>query len=169
MNGCWQTDSQVFFSHSLVPYLVLLDRRNDAVNDVPIPNPIEAVKLREQAETAAYNQIFNEVLGGHPPEWLDFARPAFRAVFSSNEFMADQSEATESFFRRDRALEQARDLEKEADKYIAGGHLEAAEHLLRRDLRFSIQTLGLDDQWSKRLAAEVKVIDQFLKVPPLEI
>jgi hypothetical protein len=62
-----------------------------------------------------------------------------------------------------------RDLEKEADKFIAGGHIDAAEHLLRRDLRFSVQTLGLDDQWTKRLAAEVKTIDQFLKVPPLQL
>jgi hypothetical protein len=60
-------------------------------------------------------------------------------------------------------------LEQEADKFIKSGHLEAAEHLLRRDLSFSLQTMGLDAQWTKRLAAEVKVIDKFMSVPPLEI
>lgn len=108
------------------------------------------------------------MLGGHPPSYLDWARPAFRAVDSFAESVQDQSIAAESVVKHEAATGHARDLEKEADRFIEGGHLEAAEHLLRRDLRFSVQALGLDDQWTKRLAAQVKVIDQFLQVPPLE-
>jgi hypothetical protein len=139
------------------------------MNDVPIPKSIQQIEQREQAETGAYNQIFNEVMGGHPPSLIDRARPAFRAVDSCAESVQDQAIAARSVVNHDAASGHVRDLEREADKFIAGGHIDAAEHLLRRHLRFSVQTLGLDDQWSKRLAAEVKTIDQFLKVPPLQL
>jgi hypothetical protein len=52
------------------------------MNDSPLPNPVQQITQREPAETGAYNQIYNEVLGGHPPTMLGWARPAFRAVDS---------------------------------------------------------------------------------------
>jgi predicted kinase len=124
----------------------LMDPRFDWKQQNDQPN-----MTRAQVEHEAYSQMLSD---------------AMRPIKSGYEVVASFAENVEdgcttvvgAVFGSEIARQHASDLSVDAQICLTRGHAATAEHLLRRNLRFSVSALGLDARETVDAAARLKAV-----------
>ncbi|MGH9549775.1 MAG: hypothetical protein ACRD3W_10390, partial [Terriglobales bacterium] len=103
----------------------------------PIGQTEQQAMTRSQADTQAYSQMLDETMSP--------VLQAFRNVTSFTERLNDGCTTIASgIFGDGIARQHASVLNDQANECLSHGHVAAAEHILRRNLQFSVGALGLD-------------------------
>lgn len=109
--------------------------------------------LAEQQSDAASNQLFDD--------YSQTVRGLFKGGLSACERVHDATAALFSHVLGEKAAEShTSDLEKDALTALKRGNLDAAEHYLDRNLRFTLWTQGLSDQDSRRILTEYEMVSK---------
>lgn len=108
--------------------------------------------IEKQSEEAS-NQLFDD--------YSQSIRGFFKGGLSACERVHDASSAFFSHLLGEKAAENhTSDLEKDALTALKRGNLDAAQHYLDRNLRYTLWTQGLGDQDSRRILLEYEMVSK---------
>lgn len=116
---------------------------------------------RRMVDHEAYNQMLSETMNP--------VLNGFKTVASFAEDVNDGCTTLASnIFGDDIAKQHSSELSAQAELCLARGHSAAAEHLMRRNLRFAVSSLGLDAEEAFAAAKQLKLLDSKLHFEPLK-
>ncbi|MBI2811370.1 MAG: hypothetical protein HYX67_11145 [Candidatus Melainabacteria bacterium] len=96
-------------------------------------------------------------------EWTQDARKTFSSVFQAAEQFSDSTSALMTCaLGSESALQHSKEIERSANLAKTNGNDEGAKHLFKRDLAFSMWTLGYDNTQTQSIKSQ---LDQ-LENPP---
>jgi hypothetical protein len=105
----------------------------------------------------ACDEIFNE--------WTKGFKKSLRPLIETSEILSDQTTAMMTgLFGNQAALDHSKEIEGCAQRSIESKDDEGAKHFLKRDLAFSMWTLGYDNTQTKSIQSQLDRLEN----PPLE-
>jgi hypothetical protein len=115
-------------------------------------NPRNNTDVQSNELSHASDEIFNE--------WTKGIRNSFSSFYALSERISDQSAALmASSLGTNVALDHCKEIEQVAQQAIANNNGEGAKHLFKRDLAFSMWTLGFDDQQTQSIKKQLDQLE----------
>ena len=100
----------------------------------------------------ASDEIFNE--------WTRGIKKTFSSLYDISEKFSDNTSAFMTCaFGSESALEHSKEVERSANQAITNGNNEGAKHLLKRDLAYSMWTLGFDNTQTQSIKAQLDQLE----------
>jgi hypothetical protein len=100
----------------------------------------------------ASDEIFNE--------WTRGIKKTFSSLYNISEKFSDNTSAFMTCaFGSESALEHSKEVERSANQAITNGNNEGAKHLLKRDLAYSMWTLGFDNTQTQAIKSQLDQLE----------
>lgn len=113
-------------------------------------------EIRDKEANAIADVLFDDAMAGF--------RNAFRLGLSVAEHMEDNNAAFwGGIFGNECREKHTKKLEEQAHEALKQGRVDAAKHLLKRDVAYTMGTQGFDDEDSQRLLKEISVLQKIEK------
>ncbi len=106
----------------------------------------------------ASDELFNE--------WTQDARKTFSSIFQAAEQFSDSTSALMTCaLGSESAVQHSKEIEQSANSAKANGNDDGAKHLLKRDLAFSIWTLGYDNAQTQSIKSQLDQLENPCQKP----